>query len=138
MTTESDKVRKGLDAAYGKELTPEARTNLTAAIERLVKATRANRTDLGAGEFDLHVRRIDPGNELTRLLRQLREKAGLTQAQAAQACDWSVAKMNRVETGSSSISVSGVRALLMVYRVEGPVKEQAIELARRLQQRRSA
>ena len=48
-------------------------------------------------------------------LRQLRESLGLSADAAAQEMYWSLAKLNRVETGAVAISPADVRALLEHY-----------------------
>jgi transcriptional regulator with XRE-family HTH domain len=45
-------------------------------------------------------------------LRKAREASGLTQAEVAEALDWSVSKVNRIENGEVTISLTDVRALL--------------------------
>jgi transcriptional regulator with XRE-family HTH domain len=50
-------------------------------------------------------------------LRRVREKAGYTQRDAAQAMDWSISKIVRVELGSVGISTPDLRALLQQYGV---------------------
>jgi transcriptional regulator with XRE-family HTH domain len=50
-------------------------------------------------------------------LRTAREATGLTQAQVADELDWSVSKVNRIENGEVTISLTDVRALLGLLRV---------------------
>ena len=68
---------------------------------------------------------------LRHALRQARDAAGLTQEQVAEAMDWSLSKVIRIETGAVSISTSDLRQLLQLY---GVVDEQQVaelvELAR--------
>jgi transcriptional regulator with XRE-family HTH domain len=65
-------------------------------------------------------RDIDPGvhrRTLRSVLRQLRESCGKTQSAVAQEMSWSVSKLIRIESGSVSISVNDLRALLRSYDV---------------------
>jgi transcriptional regulator with XRE-family HTH domain len=50
-------------------------------------------------------------------LRGAREAASLTQHQVADAMDWSLSKVIRIEKGTVSVSTNDVRALLQLYRV---------------------
>ncbi|WP_018685696.1 helix-turn-helix domain-containing protein [Actinokineospora enzanensis] len=62
----------------------------------------------------------DPAVQRLRLgaaLRRLRGARGLTQKQAADAMDWSLSKVIRMENGSVRFSTSDVRALLSEYRI---------------------
>ena len=63
---------------------------------------------------------VDPGvhrRKLRSILRQLRESSGTTQIATAEAMSWSVSKLIRIESGSVSISVNDLRALLNYYDV---------------------
>ncbi|MEU4494651.1 helix-turn-helix transcriptional regulator [Streptomyces sp. NPDC023998] len=51
-------------------------------------------------------------------LRRARENVGLTQREAAERLDWSLSKIIRIETGTVSVSVTDLRALLQLYQVE--------------------
>jgi transcriptional regulator with XRE-family HTH domain len=51
-------------------------------------------------------------------LKRLRGRAGANQRQVADALDWSPSKINRIEKGDVSISVTDLRALLGFYRVD--------------------
>ena len=51
-------------------------------------------------------------------LRRARESAGLTQATAAEALDWSMSKLVRIEAGSVGVSITDLRALLALYGVD--------------------
>jgi transcriptional regulator with XRE-family HTH domain len=64
-------------------------------------------------------------------LRSLRAEAGITQLEAAAAMDWSSSKLIRIESGAVGLSVTDLRALLVLYRVrdEETIAE-LIELAR--------
>jgi transcriptional regulator with XRE-family HTH domain len=59
-------------------------------------------------------------------LRAARLNKDLTQEQVANAMDWSLSKMNRIEKAKSSISVNDLRVLLPLYGITD--KEQTDEL----------
>jgi transcriptional regulator with XRE-family HTH domain len=64
-------------------------------------------------------------------LRQEREAAGLTQKEAAEALDWSVSKILRIEQGAVAITPIDLRALLAVYKtVDEKRAAELVELAR--------
>ena len=64
-------------------------------------------------------------------LRRAREASGRTQEQVADAMDWSLSKVIRIETGAVSVSVNDVRALLNLYSVMDKTRvAEIIELAR--------
>jgi Domain of unknown function (DUF5753)/Helix-turn-helix domain len=63
---------------------------------------------------------------LRRELRTARLNSDLTQKQVAEAMEWSLSKMNRIEMAKSGISVNDLRALLPIYGITD--KEQADEL----------
>ncbi|MEU6365962.1 helix-turn-helix transcriptional regulator [Streptomyces sp. NPDC046931] len=68
-------------------------------------------------------RDIDPSLNRRRLrieLRRAREDAGLTQREAADALEWSLSKLIRLEAGTVSLSVTDLRALLQLYGVTDP------------------
>lgn len=50
-------------------------------------------------------------------LRRVRLEAGLTQDQVAEAMDWSLSKVIRIENGSVSISTNDLKALLQYYKI---------------------
>lgn len=50
-------------------------------------------------------------------LRRVRLEAGLTQDQVAEAMDWSLSKVIRIENGSVSISTNDLKAILQYYKV---------------------
>ena len=64
-----------------------------------------------------------------------RTKKGLTQQQVAEAMEWSLSKMNRIEQAKTGISINDLRALLSLYDVtnEGQT-EQLIDMARQAKQ----
>lgn len=79
-------------------------------------------------------RDIDPGvhrRKLRSILRQLRESCGKTQSVTAHEMSWSVSKLIRIESGSVSISVNDLRALVKSYGVTDDEKvEELVGLAR--------
>lgn len=65
-------------------------------------------------------REVDPSLNRRRLrieLRRAREAVGLTQRDAAEAVEWSLSKIIRIEAGTVSVSVTDLRALLQQYGV---------------------
>lgn len=69
-------------------------------------------------------------------LRTAREAADLTQKGAADALDWSLSKLIRIETGAVGISVTDLRALLQLYGVTDQEKiEELVDMARSGKQR---
>lgn len=50
-------------------------------------------------------------------LRRVRLEAGLTQDQVAEAMDWSLSKLIRIENGSVSISTNDLKAILQHYKI---------------------
>ncbi|MDX2935131.1 helix-turn-helix domain-containing protein [Streptomyces ipomoeae] len=68
-------------------------------------------------------RDTDPSLNRRRLrieLRKAREDAGLTQREAADALEWSLSKVIRLEAATVSLSVTDLRALLQLYNVTEP------------------
>ena len=75
---------------------------------------------------------------LQRDLRRIREAAGQSQRQAADAMDWSLSKLIRIETGSVAISISDLKALLLHYNVDDSAEvERLVEMARASKDRRA-
>lgn len=64
-------------------------------------------------------------------LRKAREKAQLTQREAAEALEWSLSKIIRIEAGAVSLSVTDLRALLQRYDVTDPQLVTELEEAAR-------
>lgn len=75
-----------------------------------------------------------PVSQLRKLraeLRRLRDGRQLTQREVAEALDWSISKLNRIEKGSVGVSVTDVRALLQHYGVADAKQVDAlVEMAR--------
>ena len=68
-------------------------------------------------------------------LRRARSAADLTQDQVAQAMDWSISKIIRIETGAVNVSTNDLKALLNLYNILDPDRtSQLIELARAARQ----
>ncbi|PZG77152.1 XRE family transcriptional regulator [Streptomyces sp. NTH33] len=68
-------------------------------------------------------RDIDPSLNRRRLrieLRKARENAGMTQRDAANALEWSLSKLIRIEAGTVSLGVTDLRAMLQLYEVTDP------------------
>lgn len=68
---------------------------------------------------------------LRNALRHARDVAGFTQEQVAEAMDWSLSKVIRIETGGVGISTNDLRQLLLLYRVDDPARvSELVDLAR--------
>jgi transcriptional regulator with XRE-family HTH domain len=52
-------------------------------------------------------------------IREAREAASLTQTQVAQAMEWSLSKVNRIESGDVSVSANDLRPLLGYLKIGG-------------------
>lgn len=79
-------------------------------------------------------RDVDPSLNRRRLriaLRKAREATKQSQGQAAQALDWSLSKIMRIEQGTVSLSVTDLRALLQQYGVSDPELTEELEEAAR-------
>ncbi|OPG08712.1 transcriptional regulator [Streptomyces sp. GKU 895] len=79
-------------------------------------------------------REVDPSLNRRRLrieLRRAREATGMTQLEAAQALEWSLSKIIRIEAGTVSVSVTDLRALLQQYDVVDEVLIADLEEAAR-------
>jgi transcriptional regulator with XRE-family HTH domain len=80
------------------------------------------------------VQEQDPTVQRRRLraeLRNARDAVGLRQADVAQAMDWSLSKLMRIERGEVSVSTNDLRALLSHYGVKDKGKVNGLlELAR--------
>lgn len=68
------------------------------------------------------------------ILRQERERLGLTQKAAADRMLWSLSKLIRIETGAAHVSPADVRVLLREY---GVAEERAAEVVRFAQESRN-
>src|SRR5689334_21735403 len=77
---------------------------------------------------------VDPSLNRRKLrleLRKARDKAGMTQRQAADALEWSLSKLIRIETAQVSVSVTDLRALVGLYRIDDAAQVQELEEAAR-------
>jgi len=64
-------------------------------------------------------------------LRRARGDAGLTQEQVAQAMDWSLSKIIRIEMGAVGVSTNDLRALLQLYGIHDAQRvDELIEFAK--------
>ncbi|MFD6994952.1 helix-turn-helix domain-containing protein [Streptomyces mirabilis] len=70
-------------------------------------------------------------------LRKAREKALLTQQDAASRLQWSLSKMIRIEKGTFNVSINDLRALLQLYDVVDPEKVDELVSAARASRRPS-
>ncbi|MGW6936080.1 helix-turn-helix domain-containing protein [Lentzea sp. NPDC054927] len=69
--------------------------------------------------------------QLLGVLKQARESLDLTQQSVADALDWSVSKVLRIEQGKTRVSVTDLKALLLHYRItESDQVNELVELAR--------
>ncbi|MFF4557923.1 helix-turn-helix domain-containing protein [Streptomyces sp. NPDC001422] len=64
-------------------------------------------------------------------LRKARETEGMTQVDAARDMEWSLSKIIRIENGTSGLSMTDLRALLMLYGVTDPGEVADLEEAAR-------
>lgn len=72
--------------------------------------------------------------QLGRRLRQLRERRRLTQKQAIEKLEWGISKLNRIENGNVTTSITDVRSLLALYEVRDA--QTVDELVKRARQSR--
>ncbi|USX51939.1 helix-turn-helix transcriptional regulator [Lentzea sp. HUAS12] len=71
-------------------------------------------------------------------LRQTRDSLGLSQQAVADAMDWSVSKLIRIEKGENKISVTDVQALLFHYGVRDDARvAELVGMARAIRQSKS-
>ena len=69
-------------------------------------------------------------------LRKARHEVGLTQEQVADAMDWSLSKVIRIEAGTVGISTTDLKALLSYYQVGDPdLINELVALARAARER---
>ena len=68
--------------------------------------------------------------QLAKALRRARAAAGLTQAEASRAMDWSESKLLRFEAATVTISTNDLRALLALYTVDPAGVALLVELVR--------
>src|SRR5689334_6204044 len=71
-------------------------------------------------------------------LRAARLDSGLTQEQVAEAMEWSLSKMNRIEKAKTSISANDLKELLRLYDITAKDRaEELLALARGSRQARA-
>ena len=69
--------------------------------------------------------------QLGRRLRQLREGRHLTQKQVIKELEWGISKLNRIENGNVTISITDLRSLLVLYDVhDSQTVEELVKRAR--------
>ncbi|WP_214404626.1 DUF397 domain-containing protein [Pseudonocardia lacus] len=73
--------------------------------------------------------------QLARLLRLLRERAGLTLEAAAPRLEWSASKLSRIETAQQAVDVHGVKSMLDLYQVGCDEWEDILDLTREARQK---
>jgi transcriptional regulator with XRE-family HTH domain len=74
--------------------------------------------------------------KLRAALRRAREATGRTQEQVAEAMEWSLSKVIRIETGSVGVSTNDMKALLQLYDIADPSQvDVLVDLARASRQR---
>jgi hypothetical protein len=71
-----------------------------------------------------------PQRQLARVLRRLREEAGLSLEEAAPKLDWSASKLSRIENVQQGVDVHWVRSMLDLYNVGGAQWTEILELVR--------
>ncbi|MCD5314043.1 helix-turn-helix domain-containing protein [Kineosporia babensis] len=72
---------------------------------------------------------------LRSILRDMRDRAGLTQKEAADRVAWGISKLTRIENGIVSVTPGDVRHLLLDYGASEDDRAALIELARQARQR---
>jgi transcriptional regulator with XRE-family HTH domain len=70
------------------------------------------------------------------VLRREREARGLTQGEVAKALEWSLSKVNRIETGEVSISTTDLQALLNLLGVSDEARRAQLAADGRIARRR--
>src|ERR1700754_2931826 len=73
--------------------------------------------------------------QLARELRVLRTNSGLNMDEVADGLGWSTAKVSRLETAYTLITVADLNRLLEFYGVEGETGERYVKLARAARER---
>jgi transcriptional regulator with XRE-family HTH domain len=86
---------------------------------------------MAAGESPAAARR-----RLRLALRRAREAKRLTQRQVAAALDWSLSKVNRIESGEVSVTSTDLQALLRLFDVTDPSRVEDLATAARTSRRR--
>jgi transcriptional regulator with XRE-family HTH domain len=76
--------------------------------------------------------------QLRRALRRAREAKGLTQGQVADTLEWSLSKVNRIESGDVAVSNTDLRALLTILDVKDPTRVNDLVATGRLARQRES
>jgi transcriptional regulator with XRE-family HTH domain len=101
----------------------------------LIKGERSNRkadvTPMAVGESPAAARR-----RLRLALRKAREAKQLTQRQVAQALDWSLSKVNRIESGEVGVTSTDLQAMLRLFEITDPDLVTELTAAGRVARRR--
>jgi transcriptional regulator with XRE-family HTH domain len=79
---------------------------------------------------------VVPRVRLSMELRQARDHAGLTQQQVAEALEWSLSKVIRIENGAVRVSITDLRAALALFGITEPARvEGLLELSRQAREK---
>jgi transcriptional regulator with XRE-family HTH domain len=76
------------------------------------------------------------GRRLRTALKEARADAGLTQEQVADALNWSLSKVVRIEAGAVKVSVTDLWGLLRLYKVTDPAREADLESMAKMARKR--
>src|SRR4030095_1797389 len=71
-------------------------------------------------------------------VRHAREHLGLTQSQVAEAMEWSLSKVMRIESGEVTIAPNDLRPLLAYLGVVGPAEVTALVEAAKISRQRAS
>lgn len=129
-------IKRALDAALP-ELTPMARQRLAEEVENFGVIIVRNRWRIEGEDFRLSAYQADRSTELSRGLRQARERAGIQSQTVLAKTRWSASKFSRIENGEVGVSVTDMLFLLTLYGVTDEASRQRfIELAEADRRRR--
>ncbi|MFC5289554.1 helix-turn-helix domain-containing protein [Actinokineospora guangxiensis] len=79
---------------------------------------------------------VVPRVRLSMELRQARDHAGLTQQQVAEALEWSLSKVIRIENGAVRVSITDLRAALALFGISEPARvDELLELSRQAREK---
>lgn len=76
------------------------------------------------------------GRRLRTALKEARADTGLTQEQVADALNWSLSKVVRIEAGAVKVSVTDLWGLLRLYKVTDPAREADLESMAKMARKR--
>jgi transcriptional regulator with XRE-family HTH domain len=100
-------------------------------LEQMGSQLRLPKVMMGADEGGgVRIKGTLPQRQLARVLRRLREEAGLSLEEAAPKLDWSASKLGRIETAEQGVDVHGVRSMLDLYGVGGAQWAEILDLTR--------